>query len=137
MPYIREDQAAIHVVIDGKDYGTWSESEGFDLDTDGQKVRPGAQGPEVSAGGPSSRGDGTVRIPYSDTVATWHKALEKAVRSDAPIKVSWQYLVRRQPIGTTDAVTGTLKSAKRPNFSSTGAAVGLYEIQVTCDEVAV
>lgn len=138
MPYIREDMADIRLVVDGRPYGdSWSTAEGGALESDTTKTRPGGMGDEVDIGGPSSRGDVTVSIQFTDVVAGWHKRLEAAVRDDAPASVGWTFLARgRIPTGPTHTVTGTIKSAALPDFDSQGNAAGMYTVVVACNEVA-
>jgi hypothetical protein len=141
VPYIREDQAHITVSVGVKGalkaYGdAWAEVEGANLESDDSKTRPGGQGEEVAVGGPSSRDDVTVRVQFSDIVATWHKELENAVINDEPIEVTYQFLVRRQAIGTKHTVKGIIKSARLPDFSSSGNEVGMYTIVGSMNERA-
>lgn len=136
MTLIREDQADITVFVNNVQYGdSWNGAEGGDLESDSQKGRAGGMGDEVSAGGPSSRTDLELTIQFSDLVATWHDALELAVRYDYPVKVVLNWLNRdRTPNGRTTTRTGTAKAARLP--TTTGNAVGTYTFVVDCDEVA-
>lgn len=136
MTWIREDQADIRVSLDGVPYGdSWKEAEGGNLEADSQKARPGGMGRESSAGGPSSRGDLTVRIPFTDVVATWHPTFENGV-GWIPVRVTLAWLnPDRTPTGTTSTRRGTLKAANLPDMGG-GAAVSSYEIVVDCDELA-
>src|SRR4051794_6541107 len=121
---IREDQAAIHVTIDGKPYGdSWNTAAGGNLAADAQKARAGGMGQEVSVGGPASRGDLTVGIHMSDIVATWHPEIENKV-GHGEVKVSLVWLdQQRVPTGMVSTRSGTLQAANLPDMGS-GAAVG-------------
>jgi hypothetical protein len=135
---IREDMADISVSIEGQPYGdSWNEAEGGNLSADSQKARAGGMGHEESAGGPASRGDLTVRIEFTDIVATWHPAFEEAVINSASIKVGLAWLGKnRIPLGTSTTRRGTVKEANLPDMGG-GASVALYELVVDCDELAV
>lgn len=136
MAYIREDQADIRVSLEGVPYGdSWKEAEGGNLEADSAKARPGGMGREVSAGGPASRSDLTVRTNMSDVVATWHPTFEAGVGWQ-PVRVTLAWLnPDRTPTGATTTKRGTLKAANLPDMGG-GADVALYEIVVDCDELA-
>jgi hypothetical protein len=144
VPFIREDMADIRVSVADAGgtlhpYGdSWHSVEGGNLESDDAKVRPGGMGNEVSLGGPASRDDVTVSIPLTDVVVGWHKTLEQRVIEDAPTKVSYTFLNRlKQPItGATHTVTGRLKSAVIPDMDTGSSDAAMYEIIVSCDEVA-
>jgi hypothetical protein len=134
--YIREDMADIRVSLNGVPYGdSWKETEGGNLESDDAKARPGAMGREVSAGGPASRGDLTVRTNLTDITATWLPAFENECgNGDVLVTVSW--LGRgRSPLGTGFSRKGTLKSVNTPDMGG-GSDVGMFEIVVSCDELA-
>lgn len=136
MPYVREDQCDIRVTIDEVVYGdSWIEAEGGNLTADDAKARPGGMGREVSAGGPATREDLTVRTHMTDVVATWHPALESKV-GHGRVKVGLSFLgPDRIPNGTGTTRVGTLTAANVPDMGG-GSSVALYEIVVSCDEVA-
>jgi hypothetical protein len=135
MTYIREDMATINVKLNGNSYGTtWKEAEGGNLEADVAKARPGGMGREVSAGGPASRQDLTVRISLTDVVATWVQAFEDEVGvGDVEVKFNWLNR-RRGPLGTGTVRKGILQAANLPNIG-TGADVGLFEIVIDCNEL--
>lgn len=135
--FIREDMADIRVTLNGLPYGdSWKEAEGGNLEADASKARAGGMGREVSAGGPASRSDLTVRTNMSDVVATWHPSFEDAVgNGDVRVSVNWLGK-NRVPLGTSTTRRGTLKAANLPDVGG-GAEVGMYEIVVDCDELAV
>jgi hypothetical protein len=92
-------------------------------------------GREVSAGGPASRDDLTVRTNMTDIVATWHPTFEAGV-GFAPVRVTIAWLnPDRTPTGMTTTRRGTLKGANLPDMGG-GADIGMYEIVVDCDELA-
>ena len=136
MAYIREDQADIRVSLNGTPFGdSWNEAEGGNLEADSAKARAGGMGREVSAGGPASRGDLTVRINHSDVVATWLPVFESFV-GWGPIRVTLAWLnPDRTPTGTTTTRRGTLKAVNTPDMGG-GADVSQFEIVVDCDELA-
>lgn len=134
--YIREDMADIRVSLNGQPFGdSWKEAEGGNLEADASKARPGGMGREVSAGGPASRGDLTVRTNMTDVTATWVPTFENQV-GNGEVKVSLFWLGRdRVPLGTSTTRRGTLKACNPPDMGG-GAAVGMFEIVVDCDELA-
>lgn len=136
MAYIREDQADIRVWVDNVPYGdSWKEAEGGNLEADDAKARPGGMGREVSAGGPASRDDLTVRIHNSDIVALWHARLENRVGAGR-VRVGLAWLgPDRVPTGSGITRQGTLKAVNLPDMGD-GSDVGLYELVVSCDELA-
>lgn len=136
MTYIREDQAFISVSVEGVPYGgSWTEAEGGNLEADDAKTRPGGMGREVSAGGPASRDDLTVRIQMSDIVATWHPHFEN-VCGWGRVKVGVSWLgPNRVPYGTGITRVGVVKATNLPDMGG-GSDVGLYELVVSCDEQA-
>lgn len=136
MTYIREDMADIRVSLDGVPYGdSWKEAEGGNLEADSAKARPGGMGREVSAGGPSSRTDLTVRTNFSDVVATWHPVFEAGVGWKR-VRVTLAWLnPDRTPTGLTTTRGGTLKAANLPDMGG-GADIAMYEVVVDCDELA-
>lgn len=136
MTYIREDMADIRVALDGVPFGdSWKEAEGGNLEADAAKARPGGMGREVAAGGPASRSDLTVRTNMSDVVATWHPAFENAVGwKDVRVTLAWLNK-DRTPTGMTSTRRGVLMAANLPDMGG-GGDVALYEIVVSCDELA-
>jgi hypothetical protein len=133
--WIREDMATINVKLNGQPYGsTWKEAEGGNLEADIAKARPGGMGREVSAGGPASRQDLTVRTDFSDLVATWVPDFENEVGVGS-VEVTFNWLDRRRvPLGISTVRLGILQAANVPNIGA-GADVGKLEIVVDCDEV--
>jgi hypothetical protein len=133
--FIREDMATINVKLNDNPYGdTWKEAEGGNLEADVAKARPGGMGREVSAGGPASRQDLTVRVNLTDLTATWFGDFENEVGVGG-VEVVFNWLDRRRvPLGISTVRKGILQAANLPNIG-TGADVGLLEIVVDCDEV--
>ena len=136
--YIREDQADIRLTVNGVVYGdTWATYDGGALTASDAKTRPGGLGKEVSVGGPSSRGDLTLTIQMSDIVAGWHNTLESVV-GGGTCKASVAYInPDRTPIpGATFSRTGTLKEASLPTATYDSGDVGMYQVVISCDELA-
>lgn len=79
LPYVREDECAITVNLDGVKYGdSWDSIAGGERDANTVKIRiptPGGYR-EVDIGGPSSRGDVTVGIVLNDTRIGWFKSFD-------------------------------------------------------------
>src|SRR3954452_11975695 len=115
--YIREDMADIRVTIDSKTYGdSWKQVSGGNLTADDAKTRPGGMGREVSAGGPASRDDLTVRIQMSDIVALWHPHFEN-LTGWGRVKVGLSWLgPNRVPLGTGITRVGTVKAPNLPDM---------------------
>jgi hypothetical protein len=135
--YIREDQAAITVTVDGIAYGeSWASVEGGNLEADDSKTRPGGMGKEVSVGGPASREDITVQTQLSDVVLGWHKTLENKIGTGR-VKVGVTFLgADRLPTGASQTMTGVLKSVALPDMAADGNEVGMYQLVVSADELA-
>lgn len=136
MTLIREDQADISVTVNGTVYGrSWNEVEGGNLEADDAKARAGGMGREYSAGGPASRDDLTVRINMDDQVALWHPVFENLC-GWGRVKVALHWLgPDRVPLGSSTTRVGVLKAPNLPDMGG-GSDVGLYELVVSCDELA-
>jgi hypothetical protein len=134
--YIREDMATINVKLNSVVYGdTWKEAEGGNLEADVAKARPGGMGREVSAGGPASRQDLTVRVNLTDTTATWLGAFEHEV-GVGDVEVNFHWLNRRGvPLGISTVRRGILQAANLPNIG-TGSDPALLEIVIDCNELS-
>jgi hypothetical protein len=134
--YIREDNADIRVSLAGVAYGdSWKEVEGGNLTADDVKTRPGGMGYEVSAGGPASREDLTVRTQFTDVVATWVPIHEALVGNGVGIVgVTWLG-PDKIPTGMTRTRKGTLKAVNPPDMGG-GNDVGLYELVFSMNELA-
>jgi hypothetical protein len=128
--------ASISVSIEGVPYGgSWAEAEGGNLEADDAKARPGGMGREVSAGGPASRDDLTVRTHLTDVTVTWIPTLENLVGNGAArVGIAWLG-TNRTPLGSGNTKRGTLKAVNAPDMGS-GADVGMLEIVISCDEQA-
>jgi hypothetical protein len=141
---IREDQAAITVSLNANGDGrtwtpigptSWVSAEGGVLEADDAKTRAGGMGREVSAGGPASRNDLTVKTQFTDVLALAHPGIENCIGSGR-IKVGLSYLnPDRTPNGQGRTLQGSVKSAAEPDMG-TGSAVGEYTVVVSCDELA-
>lgn len=129
--------ADIRVWIDNVPYfDAWASVSGGNLEAEESKTRPGGMGREVSAGGPASRGDMTLQIQMSEVIAAAHPRIESLV-GPGRVRVGINWLgTNRVPLGTGTTRQGTLKAATLPDMESRGAAVGMYEIVVSCDEQA-
>lgn len=139
---IREDMADISVSVDlgatgnWTPYGdSWNEIEGGNLEADDAKGRAGGMGDEVSAGGPASRDDLTVRINMSDIVALWHADFENAT-GFGRVKIGLSWLgPNKTPTGSGITRVGTIKAPNLPDMGG-GSDIALYELVVSCDERA-
>jgi hypothetical protein len=134
--YIREDMAEIRVWLDGVPFGeSWKEVTGGNLEADSAKARPGGMGNEVAAGGPASRTDLTVRTNMTDVVAGWHASFEPRVGiGGVTVQLAWMDR-DRNVTATKTTRKGILAQANLPDMGG-GADVALYEIVVSCDELA-
>jgi hypothetical protein len=139
MTYIREDQADIHVTVDGKAYGdgnSWATYSGGALTAADAKTRPGGMGKEIDIGGPASRSDATVTIQNSDKMVAQHPQLEDRVGKGKAI-CSIQYLdIEGVAIpGASFRVVGRLKEAALPDYNYDSGTQGMYQVVIGCDEV--
>jgi hypothetical protein len=132
--FIREDMATITVMLNNVPYGgSWKEAEGGNLEADVAKARPGGMGYEVSAGGPASRTDLTVRTHLTDLTITWLTDFENECgMGDVNVTFGWLNR-RRTALGTTTTRKGILQAVNLPNLG-TGADAGLLEIVIDCHE---
>ena len=138
MAFIREDMADIRVSVDNVPYGeSWYSVEGGNLEADDAHTRAGGMGIEVSLGGLPSRDDLTVSTQMSDLTIGWHKSLEAKVAQAARVKVAYTFLNRlKQPTGASHSITGTLKAVNLPDMDTGSSDAAMYELVVSCDEVA-
>lgn len=139
MTYIRDDQAAISVTVNGQPYGdSWKEADGGSLDVPTDiKVRAGGMGKEVSIGGLASRGDLTVRTNMTDITAGWVRPLEAVVGSGRVVVGLTWLGPDGAPMPGADALTrrGTLKTVTVPNMGA-NSNLAMFELVISCDELA-
>jgi hypothetical protein len=134
--WIRDDQADIRVTFEGTPYGdSWKQVAGGNLTADDAKVRPGNMGREQAAGGPASRGDLTVEIPFDDVTANWVSGIEAMV-GWGEAKVAVNFLrANRDPTGVSRNRTGIIKECNPPDMGGTNG-VGMLSVVISCDELA-
>ena len=142
MTYIREDEAAITLTVDGVPYGNgitnnWATYAGGALTAAGSKTRPGGMGKQTAQGGLATRGDVTITIQNTDVVVGNHPTLEHRVGKGRAV-VHVQYLDKEGVVvpGAFFQVSGILKEAELPGQNFDAPAVGMYKVVVDCDEVA-
>ena len=143
--YFRSDMHSITMSVDVNHDGikeplpwVWATFEGGNLEADDAHARPGGMGMEVSLGGPASRQDATLTVPMTDVVFAHHGLLETAVMDSGPVTITIQMLdrARGRITGALVSITGTLKGSKIPDLDVGSGDPGMYEVVVSCDEVA-
>lgn len=124
MPFFREDQAAIHVSVDGVplDNEVWSALEGGDSQAQNVKHRPGGMGDEIELGGPVSRSDLTVKRMYSDVLHALIVNLENAAGKRVGTASYTPLDADGNVAGQTITYSGVLKSVTRPNAEANSNA---------------
>lgn len=149
MPNLREDQAYISVrvggvnALDASDVAYtalntavpstgWTGLSGGDLQADDVKTRPGKMSPEISLGGPQTRGDATVTIQYSTALDAILQTLETQ-GGKRSMAVSWNVLdADGNANGPTNTITGVLKNVTRPNFDANNTAATFLTLTMSC-----
>ena len=120
MPFIRSDQAVIHVKVAGVTLDTepWSSLEGGDNTPEMVQAYPGGMKPLVSLGGFPKPTPLTVTRPWEEALIKPYKQLYKNA-GQAEAEVSYQALnAEKKPYGEVVTYTGTLGTVTRPNYKA-------------------
>lgn len=120
MPYLRSDQAEIHVEVTGValDKESWDMMEGGDPVAEETVVFPGGMNPQVALGGLPKWSPVTVERTWSESLGADYKTLANAAGS-APCTVSYIMLnANKIPTGQVYTYTGVLASCERPKYKS-------------------
>ena len=128
----REDQYSVTVAIDGEDFGVWDKLEGFEVDSEELKYKPGGMAPHVSLGGSSTVENGTVSRLYD--LARDHQVVH-AMMSKVGKAIA---VVTKQPLdidgnafGRPIVYSGKLKRVSPPNADSESNDAAMLEIEVS------
>lgn len=131
----RQDQYAVTVNVDGRDFGIWDKLSGGEIDSSETKYKPGNMGPAVSLGGSVEVGNVTVSVLY-----------RLAVFQSSADQIHWligrvgkgQVTVNRQPLDTDGnaygkalVYRGTLKTVTPPEIDSESSDAALLEMEIT------
>lgn len=128
----RQDQYAITLTIDGRDFGVWDKLTGGEVDSEETKYKPGGMGAPVSLGGSVDVGNLTVSRLYvlnrdHDTI---HQLVSRAGKGR--VTISKQPLdVDGNAYGRPLVYTGTLKSVTTPDADSESSDAGILECEIT------
>lgn len=136
MPYLREDQAAIHVGVAGValDNSAWAAFEGGDAEAQNVNTRPGGMQPAVELGGPVNRTDVTVKRLYSDQMHALLYQLD-ALTGKASMWASYTPLdANGNPMGDTITITGILKQTMRPNYEANTVGAQFLTLVMACNQ---
>src|SRR5262245_50188285 len=120
----RQDQYAITVNVDGRDFGvtSWDKLSGGESDSEETKYKPGGMGPSVSLGGSVEVGNVTVSVLYYlDKFSGGGDAIHWLIGRVGKGSVT----VNRQPLdidgnayGKALVYAGTLKTVTPPEIDS-------------------
>lgn len=132
----RLDQYAVTVSIDGVTLGVFDKLSGGKYDSEETKYKPGGMAPQISLGGSKMVDNVTVsRLFRLDRDLPLVPTL-KAKVGNGQVTISKQSLdTNRNPYGTPDVYTGTLKSATFPEPDSESNNAALMELEVSSNGV--
>lgn len=140
MPLLREDQALIHVDVNGVglDAKPWTTLSGGELQAQSVNTRPGGMQASKELGGPVMRSDVTVTRQYSNDVLHGKlMALDKAC-GKATTHVSWTPLdADGNPSGASVTYSGILKQVTHPNLDANASAAQFLTLVVGLDQDAI
>lgn len=122
--YLREDMALITVSVDQvPDFpkpksGSWASLEGGDVEAENVKTRPGGMTPQVDLGGPTSRGDLTVKCQLAPEMVRHVVDLEN-VAGNSNATISYTPLDSdHSQLGTTYHLKGKLKTVQKGTWDA-------------------
>jgi hypothetical protein len=130
----RRNQYAISVSIDGTPLGIFDAMPGGAYDSEEQKYKPGAMAPEVSLGGSKTTTNFTVTRLFRLERDLALVPFLKAKVGNGRVVASKQSLdVNKNPYGTPDVYTGTLKTFTPVEPDSTSNDPALFSLEVSAD----
>jgi hypothetical protein len=135
MPYLRADQAEIHVGVNGINFPAtrWQALDGGDVQAKSLNTRPGGIMPAVSLGGPTSRTDATVKRLYGTHVHAYVVALEN-VCGQARMWISYTPLdADGNTNGAKITMVGSLKQVNHPSLDANSSSAGVLSLVMDCD----
>jgi hypothetical protein len=137
VPNLREDQAVIHVSVDGVNPpfvpSGWSSFSGGDVEAQNVKLWPGGMLPQQDLGGPPTRSDATVQRPYSDALHPYLVQFEN-VAGRAGMQIIYQPKdANGNPIGGVYTIKGKLKTVTRPNYEASATNPAYLTLVMSCD----
>lgn len=129
----RQDQYAVHVIVDGVGTGTWDKMSGGAATSEEKKYKPGGMAPSVSLGGTSSVDNVTVSRMYD--YDRDHNGLVRTLLAGVgkvKVKVTKQPLdADGVPFGDPLVYRGTLLSCTPPEVDSESNDPGMLEIEIS------
>jgi hypothetical protein len=132
----RLNQYDIRVSVNGVSLGTFDKMSGGGYDSEETKYKPGGMAPEVSLGGSRTVGNVTVsRLFRLERDLALVPTLKAAVGT-GQVTVTKQSLDRnRNPYGTPDVYTGTLKAFNPPEPDSESNDAALFELEISSNGI--
>ena len=128
----RQDQYAVTLTVDGRDFGTWDMLKGGEIDSEELKFKPGGMASSVSLGGAVEVSNLKVSRLYSlsrDSTQI-HWLISRVGKGDCVL--NRQSLdVDANVYGPPLVYTGKLKNVTPPEVDSTSSDAGLIELEIT------
>lgn len=135
MPYLRSDQAEIHVESPAVafDKDSWDMLEGADPVAEATEIFPGGMANQVALGGLAKWSPGTIERAWSESLALLYKQLANGVGS-IPITFSYILLGANKiplPGAAPFTYNGVLASCERPKYEAKASAEAMLKITVS------
>jgi hypothetical protein len=137
--FLREDMAIIHAGVTGINFPSvkhsWTSLEGGTVEANSVFTRPGGMQPGFHIGGPSERGDITVKRQFTPDLGPWVATLEDACGT-AAAWCSYTLLQRdgSMVVGSLVTISGVLKSLVRTNFDANNSAAAFFGLVIAVNQ---
>lgn len=138
MPFLRSDEAEIHVGVNGVDLPSyvWQSLDGGDLQAQTLNTRPGGLMIAVALGGHSSRSDATVKRLYGTELHNEIVNLENAT-GQARMWISYTPLdADGNHNGKKVTMVGSLKEVQHPTLDANTSSAAQLTLVMSCDATA-
>jgi hypothetical protein len=137
----RKDTWLVNLSVAGVgDVGVARKADGFDIESEEVKVRPGGMAPEVSLGGKRSRNAATLTFWNNEQREAQTPALERAAGAGDGAGAC---VITRQPLdgdgnpnGKVRTYTGTLRNVKPVEYDEDSNDPAELEVEITLNESA-
>lgn len=128
----REDQYAVTVSIDGSVLGVFDKMTGGAYDSEETKYKPGGMAPEISLGGSKMTTNLVItRLFRLERDLALVPILKAKVGTGLVTAIKQSYDINRNPYGTPDVYTGTLKTFTPVEPDSTSNNPGLFSLEIS------
>lgn len=133
----RKDSWLVRLNVDGVgDVGVARKAEGFDIESNSTRVRPGGDLPEEALGGSRTRNSATLTFFNNEEREALTPTLERAAGS-ATCTITRQPLdADKNPIGALRTYTGVLQNVKPPEYDVDSDDPAELEIEIDLNEDA-